>query len=279
MRALALAALAGLVGAETCDSGNGGQPSAEPERVATRGADPGGFLPSVCMGQDDVRTWRRAEPGAVPIDRESRRAWRGSQCDWSVVVHEGAPIVFAQRPPTLPPTFSPGDTSGPPSAVQTGGPGVLLGFDGGEWGGSLSWHTAGGTLQRRLLSSNVVDIVAAFGGFLVLTYEGHGSRPRVVEVRDVAGRFEVGRTAELPGVPSGAAVEREGTVLVATGKGLLRISGDLLVRPVLEANWWMMNPVSLAIGDQGIVYVGMRGLVVELQMSSQRPTQTWLYPF
>jgi hypothetical protein len=272
---LSVSMLAGACDAETSPQTRG---MAETERTPRLGAGPGGFLPSTCMGQEDLRAWRRAEPTDVSLDIGARKAWPGSHCEWSVVVHDGVAVVSADQPKTLPVPFPLDEARGQLRAVQKAGPGVLLGFDGGEWGGSLIWYarTKG---EHRLLDSNVVAIVPAFGSFVVLTYEGHGSRGRGVQVRVQEGGFEIAKTVDLPAAPVGGDVESQGSILVATGTGLLRLSQDLQVHPVLDANWWILHPVTLAIGRAGIVYVGMRGIVVEVQLSTEPPTQTWLYPF
>jgi hypothetical protein len=280
MKVLAWVALSVSTIAGACESDPNPRSTgmAEPERAAVFGAGPGAFLPSTCMGRDDVRAWRRAAPRDVPIEIGARETWAGSHCDWSVVMHDGAPIVSADHPRTLKLPVPVEETTGRLRAVQDAGPGVLLGFDGGEWGGSLTWYEKT-TGAHRLLDSNVVAILPAFGNFIALTYEGHGSRGRGVELRVQGGRLEIAKTVDLPGAPMGAGVESDGTILVATGKGLLRLSHDLQVRPVLDAEWWILHPVNLAIGRAGIVYVGMRGIVVEVQMTTDPPTETWLFPF
>lgn len=280
MKAVALVALSVLTDAGSCDSTASEQTTPEPERSFVTGADPGGFLPSVCLGQDDLRAWRRAEPTNLPIG-EPRMTSPGSECEWVVVMRNGIPIVFADRKNrhALPAGFSRADTSDYPRAVQKGRAGVLLGFDGGEWGGSLRWYSENGALKQQLLDSNVVAILPAFGQFVALTYVGHGSHGRVVEVRDGAGRFDIGRAIDLPRPPYAGGVEADGTILVVTGEGLFRLSPDLQITQLLEANWWMLHPVSLAIPHRNTVYVGMRGIVVEVQLSTTPPRETWLYPF
>ena len=255
------------------------QASPNPEQSAVLGAGPGEFFPSLCMGQEDLRVWRRVDLTAVTPDMHEKS--RGSHCDWSVVMRQGVPIVSAKQHDghPLPSGFSPLDNPGRPSAVQQRDAGVLLGFDRGEWGGSLRWYSRKGALERRLLDDNVVAILPAFEQFLVLTYFGHGSRPRVVEVREVAGRFELGRTIDLPAKPSAGAIDSQGDVLIVTGKGLFKVTRHLQVEALLETNWWMFHPGALALGRDSTAYVGMRGAVVEVQLSTRPPKQTWLYPF
>jgi len=278
MKAIALATLTVLTSTGSCGSETGPPTTAAPEQSTVRGADPGAFLPSTCLGQDDLRAWRRVDPMTLPVDWNPDGTWPGSHCPWSVLVREGIPIVFSgrSRHPSAPAFLN--ATSKGLSAVQRTSAGVLVGFNRGEWGGSLGWYSEKGSLIRQLLDSNVVGILPAFGGFVALTYQGY-REGRATEIRDKSGQFEVGRTAELPRAPAAGDVDSDGTILVVTGVGLLRLSRDLRAHPVLEVDWGTLQPVSLAIGRDGIAYVGMRGLVVELQMATQPPKETWLFPF
>ena len=72
---------------------------------------------------------------------------------------------------------------------------------------------------------------------------------------------------------------RQGDVLIVTGKGLFKVTRHLQVEALLETNWWMFHPGALALGRDSTAYVGMRGAVVEVQLSTRPPKQTWLYPF
>lgn len=279
MNGWALVALSVMLNTEGCDRTPGAQTTPAAQQTAVPGSPPGAFMPSVCMGYDDLRAWRRVDPATVTED--AHQGARGSQCRWSVVMRNGIPIVFAaaQNRDALPPGLSPDESFKPASAAQRGGAGVLIGFNGGEWGGSLRWRTKGGAPDQVLLNANVVAILPASAHFLALTFLGHGSQGRAVEIRDEAGRFEIGRTAELPGAPAAGHIDKDGSVLIATGKGLLRLSREFQIHPLLEENWWRLHPVSLAMAKNETVYVGMRGVVVEVQLSTKPPRQIWLYPF
>lgn len=276
MKALALLTLVVMAGASGCEPTRATRGTPEAQSSSPRGAGPGGFLPSVCVGQDDVRTWKRADPST--INWNVPESWRGSQCAWSVTMHSGVPIVSATDEKRDALRGCPHeDSSGQPCVVQRGRAGVLIGFDGGEWGGSLSWRAAGGAFRHVLLDSNVVAILPAGDEFVALTYVGHGSEGRAVQVLDMGNGFNVGKIVDLPGAPSAGAVESAGTILVAAGKTLLRFSRGLQQEQLLDS--FARHPRSLTIASPETVYVGMHGLVVELQMSVTPPTQTWLYPF
>jgi hypothetical protein len=260
-----------------CESGPNAGLAPKAERTVVLGAPPGAFFPSQCMGEDDLRSWRRVDPNH--LTEEQHESARGSQCNWSVTLRDGIPIVSAAQRFRVSAEFSRYASLDGVSALQRGSAGDLLGTNGGEWGGSLRWYSAKGDLKQVLLEDNVVAIIPAFGQFVALTYVGHGSRGRAIEVLHRGGRFEIGRTVDLPGRPVAGDVEQEGTILIASGKGLHRLSAEFALHPVLEAAWWRLHPTSLALGNVTTAYVGLRGVVVELHLSTAPPKQIWLYPF
>lgn len=223
-----------------------------------------------------MRVWRRVDP-TTATDTAPRPSWDGG-CTWTVAMRDGVPLVSLTRDyrAALPDGFSLG-TMDPPRAVQVGVAGVLLGFDRGEWGGSLTWHSNTGTLKGRLLAQSVVAILPAFDQFIVLTAGGELMAGHALEVRDRKTHFELGRTVELPHWPGGGAIDRDGSVLVATTEGLLSVSRNLRVRWLLRTTWPV--PTSVAVATDGLAYVAMNGVVVEVQFSTTSPVQTWLYPF
>jgi len=275
MKVLALATLIVTAGMGGCEP-TPAQSAPEPESSSPLGAGPGGLLPSVCIGRDDVRAWRRVDPATV--NWEVPDSWRGSECAWSVTMHNGIPIVFAKdEARRATPRCPDGNSSGRRCVFQRGRAGLLVGYDGGEWGGSLGWQAPSSDSRHVLLDANVIAILPAVNNFVALTSVGHGSESRAVEVVDMGDRFEVGRTVDLPGPPLASAVESGGSILVGARRTLLRLSRGLQPHLLLES--LVRTPVSLTIASSEIVYVGMQGLVVELRMSTTPPTQTWLYPF
>ncbi len=53
---------------------------------------------------------------------------------------------------------------------------------------------------------------------------------------------------------------------------------DLRLKHVLDAEWWMLHPNSITRWQRETAYIGMRGVVLEVQLSMGPPTRTWLYP-
>ena len=98
------------------------RPKREPS--ATLGADPGAFLPSVCLGHEDLRLWRRIDPKS---SLETEAGARGSNCAWSVAMQDGVPVVYAVQGQGRALRSSASDGFGPPSAEQKGASGLKEG--------------------------------------------------------------------------------------------------------------------------------------------------------
>ena len=96
---------------------------------------------------------------------------------------------------------------------------------------------------------------------------------RASELIDSTTSYEIGRSANLESAPRTVVVEQGGSVLVVTMDGLLRLGTDFRVQYLLRTHWGMFYPVSCAL-DAGVLYVGMRGIVVEVQLGSKGALET-----
>jgi len=154
-----------------------------------------------------------------------------------------------------------------------------VGFNRGEWGGALLWYADDGKLRSKLLDDNIVELLPAPSGFTVFAGLSHlgSDTGRVVELAEYSDLYRVGRTADLGSAPLALVVERGGTTLVATMAGLVRFGPDFRVQPLLRSRWGMLYPVSLALTGE-TAYVGMRGIVAEVQLGPGAPKETWLFP-
>jgi hypothetical protein len=168
---------------------------------------------------------------------------------------------------------------GAPHVVRRGRAGLLFGFDHGEWGGALLWYADDGTFKQKLLDDNVVEVVPVAGGFTVFAGLSHlgSDTGRATAVVDAKGAYSLGRSAELGSAPRAVVVEDTGALLIATMTGIVRLGRDFQVQPLHRASWGMFYPVSLALLE-GTAYVGMRGIVAEVQLGADPVTETWLAP-
>jgi hypothetical protein len=169
---------------------------------------------------------------------------------------------------------------GPPSVVVRRPPGVLVGFDGGEWGGALLAYSQAGALLGTLLRKNVIEILPEAQASIVLVGLAHmgESSGRVVEVLEEVNRFRVGRSVDLGGTPRTAIRDPAGTLVIVTNRGLVRISADFTVLTRLASRWQLLMPSAVVVDEAGVIYVGMRGLVAKWTPSGTSYLEEWLFP-
>jgi hypothetical protein len=130
------------------------------------------------------------------------------------------------------------------------------------------------------LDDNIVDILPIVDRFLVLAGVSHLSidRGRVVELTDTADGFHPSRMTELGSAPTAAVLQPDGSFLIATMQGLLRLTPEFHVHRIRDTDWGMFYPVSIVVDSASTAYLGMRGIVVEINLNSDPPTETWLFP-
>ena len=220
------------------------------------------------------------DPATLSNDELS--ALNYSPCTWSVTIRDGVPVPAPDHPiaPETPRGLQLPRTLGPPRAVLQGGAGTLVGFNRGEWGGALLWYGSDGSFRRKLLDEDVVQILALPSAILVFVGIAHlgGDHGRAVEIIESGPHFELKRSVDLGSAPRAAVRDPNGTVLVATTKGLLRLAPDFTVQPILQARWGSLYPSTIELGSDQKVYVGMRGVIAEIELASRVAHDTWLFP-
>jgi len=197
-------------------------------------------------------------------------------------VRDGVPTATERQSPPLdlPAGFHlPDRKDSPPRVARQGQAGVLLGYNHGEWGGSLLWCAPDGTVRSELLNDNVVAILPNADRFVVFAGLSHQGldQGRVLELVDAADGFHAARTTELGRAPTAAVIEPLGAVLVTTTHGLMRLTPEFHVHRLGDFDWGMFYPTSIVL-DRVTAYVGMRGIVGEIKLDRDPPQATWLFP-
>ncbi|MBA3538425.1 MAG: hypothetical protein H0T79_02250 [Deltaproteobacteria bacterium] len=153
-----------------------------------------------------------------------------------------------------------------------------MGYDAGEWGGSLHWYARDGSQHAQLATRNVHGLVA-FGPNEVVALEGLNH----MSLRDgnarwlerVHGAWRVGTLARLDAGPVTYATDRD-TIYVVTATSLTRIGRDrraVVVHPLPKLG---TQANSMVIDDSGRLWIGMRQLVLRLTRMGERFEAEWL---
>ena len=157
--------------------------------------------------------------------------------------------------------------------------GWLVGFHGGEFGGGLWWFSSDGTIKSRLSEDNVRGLATVRGRMFAALGYAHGARDSgtVVEIADQGGAWQVRQLARLPASPQALVAEPQGSILVLTTFGLVRVDGDSTERLTAEG-YPGLYPSSMVRLDDGTLYIGMRHFVVRLEPAHTTYREEWLLP-
>lgn len=198
-----------------------------------------------------------------------------------MLVRDGIVVAEEHRDerPVVPPGILLPREPGQPRVVLRGRAGLLLGFNRGEWGGALFWYGDDGTVKQKLLDENIVELLPTATGFTVFAGLSHlgTDTGRATQLIDSGTGYSLGLSADLGSAPCAVVVEPGGAVVVATMAGLVRLTSTFQVQHLQRTRWGMLYPVSLVVHG-GTAYVGMRGIVAEIQLGADHPTETWLVP-
>lgn len=179
--------------------------------------------------------------------------------------------------------------------------GWLVGFDAGEWDGSLWWFNADGTQSRELegyvkgafakaltkAEQNRTPFVWHFGNVLalfklgsaILAFTGTGhltlDEGLVYSVERGPGAWTAKQLADLGAMPEVATPISNDSALVVTDKGLLSVSASGQVRPLKDVYSRALYVNSIASVDGNVIYVGMRDFVIALVKSGSTYDVQW----
>jgi len=223
--------------------------------------------------------WVRIEPS-----EERVRCANHSRDEWRIAIERGAARI--SKATTREPDSGPPLPFELPKLQEVRGRrhvlavdgGFLIGFDAGEWGGSLYWFSRDGGKHAKLGGENVHGLVA-LGPDTALAIEGLAhltlSEGAVRWLERKQGSFADAGVTKLPDAPSTHVLAGDVVYVLTTGS-LVRVSRDrraTVVQPVSTAG---LYPDSMAIDASGTLWVGMRQLVLRLAPDRERFSETWL---
>lgn len=139
----------------------------------------------------------------------------------------------------------------------------IIGFDGGEFGGSLWWASNDGTVFGHILSEQVKALYRVEGGVVVLTGIGQEGKVFLLRTRGVYGQPDVVNVDLVDGEPIRHFSQSDGTIIFTTYRGLWFIdSSGKIVSRVCDIDM-VKGVVRGCIKEKGIgsfVIITTRGL-------------------
>ncbi len=153
--------------------------------------------------------------------------------------------------------------------ARTGG--RLVGRDGGEWGGTLTWNPTNAD-PKVLLRENVKALLPLPGDTdaLVVTGLSHlGLRyGKVHFARSSPTGLALRKIADLAGPPLVITADSPDTFLVAQDEGIVRLHSDGLVEPVCPLDLFGLGVASMVKAPDGSILLGMSRFVASVVPSA-----------
>jgi hypothetical protein len=229
----------------------------------------------------------------VPPPSYDSSAWYAanySEYEWQVGRKNGRPVAYrrdlkAEAADALPAVLRRADGKpderGRVHAVKVSD-GWLVGYNAGEWGGSLWWYAAEGQQRYKISDDQIVQFLPTTQGLYALEGVAHMSisRGKVVQLQQNAqGRWISVRFVDLGKSPEVGLVEGDGSLLISTTANLVLIHPDKTRTVLLPTVFWQgLYPGSIALGPNGDIYLGMRHGVSRIHQVNHKYVADWLLP-
>ncbi len=161
--------------------------------------------------------------------------------------------------------------------------GWLVGFNAAEWGGSLWWYSLDGRQQYKISDDQIVQFVKMSDGLFALEGLAHLSlsEGKVIKLSKNGpnSSWNSSLWVELPQAPDAGVVHKDGSLIIVTTSGLVRVIKQRKVETLLEKTfWWGMYPNSVLIDTNNFVFIGMRQGILKWRIGDLPDTMIWLVP-
>lgn len=160
--------------------------------------------------------------------------------------------------------------------------GWLVGFNAGEWGGSLWWFSPDGRRRYKVSDDQVISFVQTPMGLLApegLAHLTHSDGKIIRLTRTAHGHWQSADFAALGDAPYAAALDTDGSLVVITLRRLVWVLPTGEVRVLLQNGVWSwLYPNSMVRDGAGDFYVGMRRYVVRIKTGPAGIRLDWLLP-
>ena len=237
----------------------------------------------------DFSRWRTTKP--AEYDSAAWREANDSDRDWEVS-RRGTGVVVKLRPwdePDQPLPFEIKPPKGSYAPMLRGqryvtmvNNGWIVGFNAGEWGGTLWWFSSDGRKKYMISKDQVSGFFPSKAGLLAIEGLAHMSidKGRIIRLRqNRKGRWATERFVDLKHAPYAAALDSGGSLIVATSGQLLRVHPNKTIDVILNREYWSgLYPDSMAIAPSGTIYLGMRYAVARMRRSAAGYKVDWITP-
>lgn len=155
--------------------------------------------------------------------------------------------------------------------------GLIIGFNHGEWGGSLYWFSPEGEKHYKISNDQVIQFIRRDGRNYAIQGLSHMtfSEGSIITIDKKNGKWQANTYFKLPDAPNVITTDSAGDFYVITSSRILKVDKDGKATTLLEDGFWSygLYPNSVVI-KENILYAGMRGGVLKYDIKNNK--QTWL---
>jgi hypothetical protein len=150
--------------------------------------------------------------------------------------------------------------------------GYLIGFDNGEFGGSLYWFDNDGIENYKISNGNIKDIIKIDNRILVTEGLAHLNRDKgqILELQLNDGKWVTKKFMDLKNVPYSSQLNSKNELIILTSKQLLKVSTDKKITELISEGFWSSLYPNSSIIMNDIIYFGMRNGILKMDLNTQK---------
>lgn len=186
--------------------------------------------------------------------------------------------------PTFDTTVKLQDSEGEATLFLRVDDGWIAAYDKGEFGRSVYWFNEDGSQRRKLSDHQINEFIIDEKRIFAVEGLSHlgSSRGSMIELRKEKEKWLVDEFISLPESAEAIAQVSSGDYVLVTRNMILRINIDKQDKQlnilVPNGNWGILYPNSIAVGDDGFIYVGMRQFVIRCKLDKNVQDAQFLVP-
>ena len=241
---------------------------------------------------------------SAPPAKDSPEAGQanGSSADWSVFMRQGQPSVTLEVVRTGPDDYRRRNTRALPFQIKPShdfsgvklaakvDDGWIVGFNRGEWGGSLWWFSPDGGKHYKVSDDEVDQLLVTDTGVVGLTtliyyISLEHPNPKTGEVlrlvKSARGTWQAVNYVYLSDAPEVAMQDADGSLVIVASHELLRVDRNRHVEVLLADGFWgalQLTVTSIIRDTAGNYFVGMRAGVTRIRRAGKSFQADWLQP-
>lgn len=158
--------------------------------------------------------------------------------------------------------------------------GWIAAYNRGEFGAAVYWFNSDGKKRQKLSDHQINQFMVDNGRIFAVEGLAHMvSRGSMIELRKEKGQWTVEEFFPLSGSAEAIAQVSSGDYVIVTSDMLLRVNLEKEINILIpNGDWGALYPNSVAIADDGYIYIGMRQFVVKCKLSKSVQSFTFLVP-